>query len=37
MRAFERPKDVIRTLTEKRNDLEVYIDCIYKFNIFLIS
>ena len=34
MRAFERPKDVIRALIEKRNDFEVYIDCTYKFKIF---
>ena len=37
MRALERPKDANRALIEKRNNIEVYIDCIYKFKIFLIS
>ena len=34
MKAFERSKDVIRALIEKRNDFEVYINCIYKFKVF---
>ena len=34
MRAFERSKNVIRTLIEKRNNIEFIIDCIYKFKIF---
>ena len=37
MRALERPKDVNRTLIEKRNDIEFMIGCTYKFKIFLIS
>ena len=34
MRALERLKDVIRTLIEKRNDSEIYINCTYKFKMF---
>ena len=37
MRAFERPKDAIWALIEKRNDFENYINCTYKFKVFLIS
>ena len=37
MKTFEKLKNIIRTLIEKRNDIEVYINCIYKFKIFLVS
>ena len=34
MRAFEKSKNVIRALIEKRNDFEFMINCIYKFKVF---
>ena len=37
IKAFKKSKDIIRALIEKRNDLEIYIDCTYKFKIFLVS
>ena len=37
MKTFERSKNVNRTLIENRNNIEVYIDYIYKFKIFLVS
>ena len=37
MKALERLENVIRTLIEKRNNLEIYVNCIYKFKILLIS
>ena len=33
MRAFERPKDAIRALIEKRNTNEFMIDYTYKFKV----
>ena len=34
MRAFERPKNVIRTLFEIENDFKFIIDCTYKYKVF---
>ena len=37
MRAFGRPKDAIRALTERRNRIEFMIGYTYKFKVLLVS